>query len=156
MRRIEEKDYIINDQITLVLSSNESSDVLDYVVKMHKYHNKIDSISPVLNVNEFDKNDDSTYWLIKYKDNKIGFLNLIYREQSIDNTLEIHRFFIDAEARKDGIGSEVIKFLKKQAKHYGYRGITAKVYCNNPAIMFYEKNSFKTYYRYMFLDAEND
>lgn len=85
-----------------------------------------------------------------YEDRIIGFFNFIKREQPIDNTLELQRFYIDEEYRNLNIGSKVMSKIKEVAKDMNYSGLSLKVYCNNPAINFYNKNGFDTYYRYMY------
>lgn len=146
---IEQKEYIVDKNIILKPISNDEEIVHEYIIKMHIYHNSIDNISPVKDVKKFKKMKNSVFWMINYKNKIVGFLNLVYRNQCIDNALEIHRFFIDNEYRKYGIGSRVINLLKLLAKEKGYSEIVAKIYCDNPAISFYENNGFETYYRYM-------
>lgn len=64
--------------------------------------------------------------------------------------MELHRLYIDEVFRKHDIGSKVLGKLKEIVRMEGYSGLVAKVYCNNPAINFYNKNGFDTYYRYMY------
>jgi GNAT superfamily N-acetyltransferase len=147
---IERKEYIVDEKICLRPIKNDESVLKDYIIKMHNHHNSLDNISPVKNIDQFEKTENSVFWLIYYENKIIGFINLFYREQCIENMLEIHRIYVDDEYRGYGVGSKIIDLLKTLAKENGYNGITAMVYCNNPAINFYESNGFETYYRYMF------
>ncbi|WP_415275038.1 GNAT family N-acetyltransferase, partial [Clostridium perfringens] len=134
----------------LKFMSNDDPIIKDYIIKIHKHHNTIDTIKQIENVCDFKINDNSLFWTIVYEDRIIGFFNFIKREQPIDNTLELQRFYIDEEYRNLNIGSKVMSKIKEVAKDMNYSGLSLKVYCNNPAINFYNKNGFDTYYRYMY------
>lgn len=144
------KDYFIEQNLYLKFMNNDDSIIKDYIIKIHKHHNTIDTITQIENIYDFKINDNSLFWTIVYEDRIIGFLNFIKREQSIDNTLELQRLYIDEEYRNSNIGSKVMSKIKEIAKDMKYSGLALKVYCNNPAINFYEKNGFDTYYRYMY------
>ncbi|MEE0699199.1 MAG: GNAT family N-acetyltransferase [Bacilli bacterium] len=151
---LDRKEYVIDENIILKPVPNNDDIVYKYIIKMHEHHNNIDNICPVQDVKRFNKMDNSVFWLIYYNNEIVGFLNMVYREQCIDNTIEIHMFYVDDIYRKYGIGSKIIQALKLVVKEKGYKGIVAKVYCDNPAINFYERNGFKTYYRYMISEIE--
>ncbi|EGT0000919.1 GNAT family N-acetyltransferase [Clostridium perfringens] len=144
------KDYFIEQNLYLKFMDNDDPIIKDYIIKIHKHHNTIDTITQIENVCDFKISDNSLFWVIVYKDKIIGFLNFIKREQSIDNTLELQRLYIDEEYRNLNIGSKVMSRIKEIAKSMNYSGLSLKVYCNNPAIRFYERNGFVTYYRYMY------
>ncbi|ELC8454593.1 GNAT family N-acetyltransferase [Clostridium perfringens] len=144
------KDYFIEQNLYLKFMSNDDPIIKDYIIKIHKHHNTIDTITQIENVCDFKINDNSLFWTIVYEDRIIGFFNFIKREQPIDNTLELQRFYIDEEYRNLNIGSKVMSKIKEVAKDMNYSGLSLKVYCNNPAINFYNKNGFDTYYRYMY------
>ncbi|EDT14294.1 GNAT family N-acetyltransferase [Clostridium perfringens] len=144
------KDYFIEQNLYLKFMSNDDPIIKDYIIKIHKHHNTIDTITQIENVCDFKINDNSLFWTIVYEDRIIGFFNFIKREQPIDNTLELQRFYIDEEYRYLNIGSKVMSKIKEVAKDMNYSGLSLKVYCNNPAINFYNKNGFDTYYRYMY------
>lgn len=144
------KDYFIEQNLYLKFMSNEDPIIKDYIIKIHKHHNTIDTITQIENVCDFKINDNSLFWTIVYEDRIIGFFNFIKREQPIDNTLELQRFYIDEEYRNLNIGSKVMSKIKEVAKDMNYSGLSLKVYCNNPAINFYNKNGFDTYYRYVY------
>ncbi|NGT46626.1 acetyltransferase [Clostridium perfringens] len=144
------KDYFIEQNLYLKFMSNDDPIIKDYIIKIHKHHNTIDTITQIENVCDFKINDNSLFWIIVYEDRIIGFFNFIKREQQIDNTLELQRFYIDEEYRNLNIGSKVMLKIKEVAKDMNYSGLSLKVYCNNPAINFYNKNGFDTYYRYMY------
>ncbi|MDM0701394.1 GNAT family N-acetyltransferase [Clostridium perfringens] len=144
------KDYFIEQNLYLKFMSNDDPIIKDYIIKIHKHHNTIDTITQIENVCDFKINDNSLFWIIVYEDRIIGFFNFIKREQQIDNTLELQRFYIDEEYRNLNIGSKVMSKIKEVAKDMNYSGLSLKVYCNNPAINFYNKNGFDTYYRYMY------
>ncbi len=55
---------------------------------------------------------------------------MIKREQSIDNTSELQRFYIDEEYRNLRLGSKVMSKIKEIAKDMKYSGLSLKVYCN--------------------------
>ena len=143
------KDYFIKQNLYLKFMNNDNPIIKDYIIKIHKHHNTIDTITQIKDVTDFKINDNSLFWTIVYEDRIIGFFNFIKREQSIENTLELQRLYIDAEYRNLDIGSQVMSKIKEIAKYTNYSGLTLKVYCNNPAINFYNKNEFNTYYRYM-------
>lgn len=144
------KDYLIEQNLYLKFMDNDDPIIKDYIIKIHKHHNTIDTITQIENVCDFKISDNSLFWVIGYKDKIIGFLNFIKREQSIENTLELQRLYIDEEYRNLNIGSKVMSRIKEIAKSMNYSGLSLKVYCNNPAIRFYERNGFDTYYRYMY------
>ncbi|XZM35262.1 GNAT family N-acetyltransferase (plasmid) [Clostridium perfringens] len=144
------KDYFIEQNLYLKFMDNDDPIIKDYIIKIHKHHNTIDTITQIENVCDFKISDNSLFWVIGYKDKIIGFFNFIKREQSIDNTLELQRLYIDEEYRNLNIGSKVMSRIKEIAKSMNYSGLSLKVYCNNPAIRFYERNDFVTYYRYMY------
>ncbi|EGT0000220.1 GNAT family N-acetyltransferase [Clostridium perfringens] len=144
------KDYFIEQNLYLKFMNNDDPIIKDYIIKIHKHHNTIDTITQIENVCDFKINDNSLFWTIVYEDRIIGFFNFIKREQSIDNTLELQRLYIDEEYRNSNIGSKVMSRIKEIAKDMKYTGLALKVYCNNLAINFYDKNGFDTYYRYMY------
>lgn len=144
------KDYFIEQNLYLKFMDNDDPIIKDYTIKIHKHHNTIDTITQIENVCDFKISDNSLFWVIGYKDKIIGFLNFIKREQSIENTLELQRLYIDEEYRNLNIGSKLMSRIKEIAKSMNYSGLSLKVYCNNPAIRFYERNGFDTYYRYMY------
>lgn len=144
------KDYFIEQNLYLKFMDNDDPIIKDYIIKIHKHHNTIDTITQIENVCDFKISDNSLFWVIGYKDKIIGFLNFIKREQSIENTLELQRLYIDEEYRNLNIGSKLMSRIKEIAKSMNYSGLSLKVYCNNPAIRFYERNGFDTYYRYMY------
>ena len=144
------KDYFIEQNLYLKFMNNDDPIIKDYIIKIHKHHNTIDTITQIENVCDFKINDNSLFWTIVYEDRIIGFFNFVKREQSIDNTLELQRLYIDEGYRNSNIGSKVMLKIKEIAKDMKYSGLSLKVYCNNPAINFYDKNGFDTYYRYMY------
>ena len=144
------KDYFIEQNLYLKFMDNDDPIIKDYIIKIHKHHNTIDTITQIENVCDFKISDNSLFWVIGYKDKIIGFLNFIKREQSIENTLELQRLYIDEEYRNLNIGSKLMSRIKEIAKSMNYSGLSLKVYCNNSAIRFYERNGFDTYYRYMY------
>ncbi|XZH89579.1 GNAT family N-acetyltransferase [Clostridium perfringens] len=144
------KDYFVKQNLYLKFMNNDDPIIKDYIIKIHKHHNKIDTITQIKNISDFKINDNSLFWTIVYEDRIIGFFNFIKREQAIEKTLELQRFYIDEEFRNLSIGSEVISKIKEIAKDMNYSGLSLKVYCSNPAINFYGKNGFNTYYRYMY------
>ncbi|MDZ4994432.1 GNAT family N-acetyltransferase [Clostridium perfringens] len=144
------KDYFIEQNLYLKFMNNDDPIIKDYIIKIHKHHNTIDTITQIENVCDFKINDNSLFWTIVYEDRIIGFFNFIKREQSIDNTLELQRFYIDEEYRGLRLGAKVMSKIKEISKDMKYSGLALKVYCNNPAINFYDKNGFDTYYRYMY------
>lgn len=144
------KDYFIKQNLYLKFMNNDNPIIKDYIIKIHKHHNTIDTITQIKDITDFKINDNSLFWTIVNEDRIIGFFNFIKREQSIENTLELQRLYIDAEYRNLDIGSQVMSKIKEIAKDMNYSGLTLKVYCNNPAINFYNKNGFNTYYRYMY------
>lgn len=144
------KDYFIKQNLYLKFMNKNDLNIKDYIIKIHKHHNTIDTITQIKNVSDFKIGDNSLFWVIVFKDKIIGFFNFIKREQSIENTLELQRLYIDAKYRNLNIGSQVMSKIKEIAKDMNYSGLTLKVYCNNPAINFYNKNGFNTYYRYMY------
>ena len=144
------KDYLIEPNIYLKFMKNDEPIIVDYIVKIHKHHNTIDTITQIKNISDFKIGDNSLFGVIVFKNKIIGFFNFIKREQSIENTLELQRLFIDEEYRNLNIGSKVMLKIKEIAKEMNYSGLALKVYCNNPAIRFYNRTGFDIYYRYMY------
>ncbi|BDU93164.1 TPA: GNAT family N-acetyltransferase [Clostridium perfringens] len=144
------KYYFIEANIYLKFMKNDNQIIRDYIIKIHKHHNTIDTITQIENIYDFKINNNSLFWTIVYEDRIIGFFNFIKREQSIDNTLELQRFYIDEEYRNLRLGSKVMSKIKEIAKDMKYSGLSLKVYCNKLAVNFYHKNGFNTYYRYMY------
>lgn len=147
--------FFISENISLVPVENTASIVHEYVSKLHIHHNSIDNVSPIKEINSFKKLSNSKFWTITFSNRVVGILNLVIREQVIDNLLEIHRLYIDEDVRNNNLGGLVLDKVEEISKEFGFDGVAAKVYCENPAINFYERNGFETYYRYMVRQNKN-
>ena len=67
----------------------------------------------------------------------------------------IEEFGVDQNYRRQGVASSLIRFAKKEAAQKGYRKIELDMWeFNDSALEFYEDAGFKTYRRYMELEAD--
>jgi len=152
--------YQLGTEGPLTLERRESLLIATWVEQMHKEHNKIDDMFPIKETWRFEPVEGSEFWAIQHDIyGCIGIVNLIDRPQSIPDTIELQRFILEDEEisfRCQGIGGDILEWLKKEAVNQGYKNVVAKVYCDNPAIKFYERHGFKTYYRYMVYKGVND
>lgn len=62
----------------------------------------------------------------------------------------IEEFGVDEKQRRKGIATDMIDFIKKDAKKRGFKRIELDMWeFNNGALAFYESAGLKTYRRYM-------
>lgn len=67
--------------------------------------------------------------------------------------LDIDEFCVDRAARRRGIGSQMIDFIREYAKNEGFDRIELNMWeFNQDALAFYESVGFTTYRRYMKLE----
>ena len=66
------------------------------------------------------------------------------------NFLDIDEFGVDENFRRQGVASEMIRFIRDYAKEKGYRRLELNMWeFNRDALAFYESADFRTYRRYM-------
>ena len=66
------------------------------------------------------------------------------------NFLDIDEFGVDENFRRQGVASEMIRFIRDYAKEKGYRRLELNMWeFNRDALAFYESAEFRTYRRYM-------
>ena len=64
--------------------------------------------------------------------------------------LDIDEFCVDAGCRRQGVGAELIAFIRAWAKEQGFRRIELNMWeFNQGALAFYEAEGFVTFRRYM-------
>ena len=64
--------------------------------------------------------------------------------------LDIDEFCVDEQYRRQGVGSELIAFIREYAKAQGFSKVELNMWeFNTNALEFYEANGFQTYRRYM-------
>ena len=64
--------------------------------------------------------------------------------------LDIDEFCVDQSYRRQGIGSELIRYIRAYAKETGFHRIELNMWeFNQDALAFYESSGFETYRRYM-------
>ena len=64
--------------------------------------------------------------------------------------LDIDEFGVDENFRRQGVASEMIRFIRDYAKEKGYRRLELNMWeFNRDALAFYESADFRTYRRYM-------
>ena len=85
-------------------------------------------------------------------------LNHIVRPENpymlVRDYLDIDEFGVDRDARRQGIGSAMIRFIRAYAADKGYHRIELNMWAfNRGALAFYEAAGFDTYRRYMTMDV---
>ena len=64
--------------------------------------------------------------------------------------LDIDEFCVDADCRRQGVGTELMAFIRVYAKAQGFSKVELNMWeFNTDALQFYEANGFQTYRRYM-------
>ena len=64
--------------------------------------------------------------------------------------LDIDEFGVDENCRRQGVASEMLRFIREWAKEQGYSRLELNMWAfNRGALAFYEAAGFKTYRRYM-------
>ena len=64
--------------------------------------------------------------------------------------LDIDEFGVDAAFRRQGVGTEMVAFIREYAKEKGFRRLELNMWeFNQDALAFYEAAGFSTYRRYM-------
>ena len=64
--------------------------------------------------------------------------------------LDIDEFCVDADCRRQGVGTELMAFICDYAKAQGFSKVELNMWeFNTDALQFYEANGFQTYRRYM-------
>ena len=68
--------------------------------------------------------------------------------------LDIDEFGVDGAFRREGVGMELMDFIRRYAKERGFRKIELNMWeFNQDALAFYEAAGFATYRRYMETDV---
>ncbi|MBQ7919848.1 MAG: GNAT family N-acetyltransferase [Lachnospiraceae bacterium] len=68
---------------------------------------------------------------------------------------DIEEFCVDEAFRRQGVATELIDFIKEDAKRRGMKRLELNMWeFNQGALAFYESVGFKTYRRYMEMDCE--
>lgn len=94
--------------------------------------------------------------LVCERDGRItGFAMVDYVEKP-ENAYNLARSFyrvaeigVDPEARRQGVATEMMEFMKQEAKGRGFDRIELDMWEFNDALKFYEAIGFRTYRRYM-------
>lgn len=99
------------------------------------------------NVFEADlKNRNVTYFIIYDDSIAIGLIKINFNkplEGFLDNqTLEVEKIYIIAEAAGKGIGTAAMTFIKEYALNLGKKVIWLNVMTTSPALQFYKKHGF--------------
>lgn len=64
--------------------------------------------------------------------------------------LDIDEFCVDAAHRRQGVGAELIAFIREYAREQGFKRLELNMWeFNEGALAFYEAEGFATYRRYM-------
>lgn len=83
------------------------------------------------------------YAMVDYIDKPENAYNLARR------FYHIAEIGVDPETRRQGVASEMMAFMKKEAKRRGFDRIELDMWEFNDALKFYEAIGFRTYRRYM-------
>lgn len=79
-------------------------------------------------------------------------------ESSFQNARQFYavdEFCVDEAFRRQGVATELIKYIKEDAKKRGFPKVELNMWeFNEGALAFYEAVGFKTYRRYMEMDCE--
>ena len=109
-----------------------------------------DRVNTFFSSQEFD--------VIVYEENGVicgmAVLEYIFKPANLYRTqikyCNIMEFGVDIEHRRKGIGTELFRFIKTQAKNKGYKRLELDVWSfNENAVRFYESVGLKDYRRYM-------
>ncbi len=60
------KDYFIEPNIYFKFMENDNQIIRDYIIKIHKHHNTIYTITQIENIYDFKINNNSLFWTIVY------------------------------------------------------------------------------------------
>ena len=64
--------------------------------------------------------------------------------------LDVDEFCVDAAARRQGVGTALMEFVKRTARERGFARLELNMWeFNRDALAFYEAQGFETYRRYM-------
>ncbi|MBQ6066606.1 MAG: GNAT family N-acetyltransferase [Clostridia bacterium] len=105
-------------------------------------------------------NDTDREIVVCERDGAIGGFAALHRIAKPENPymrertyLDIDEFGVDEACRREGVGTELMDFIRRYAKEQGYRRIELNMWeFNQDALAFYEAVGFTTYRRYMELD----
>lgn len=89
---------------------------------------------------EFDSIDNTAVHAIAFIDGEPAATGRVFSEGA-DGTYVIGRLAVAKNARKTGVGSEVLKFLENEAKKLGAKRF--ELHAQMQAKPFYEKNGYK-------------
>ncbi len=68
---------------------------------------------------------------------------------------EVEEFGVDKAFRRQGVATELIEFVREDAKNHGMTRLELNMWeFNDGALAFYESVGFKTYRRYMEMECE--
>lgn len=68
--------------------------------------------------------------------------------------LDVDEFAVDSKYRRQGVATELIAFVREEAKRRGFERVELNMWeFNEGALAFYEAVGFKTYRRYMEMDV---
>lgn len=103
---------------------------------------------------------DSVTFMAYEGDTALGYLKLnrgaAQTEKGYDNSLEIQRIYVVAEAKSKGIGSRFMEIAEAQAKQWNLSYIWLGVWEHNPkAIHFYEKHGFTKFSEHVFVVGDD-